>query len=283
MHNTELCLTDRMDNFNDTIEMSQYVKRIKHPSPFVKTKIICKDEFGNTIFEEENQVVIGGTLFTMEKVWGVKPTLEIETINSIMGIASDGPAVTDSKNTFVCLFGLGTGGAGDTSKSVKDVKYYEREIFDMIPLRVPDGELTEQEKLQYFFHTRLQNGREAYYLKRFEDTPKIISLWKDGAEGEDGTEVENGVHLTQRVEPIESFVEMHLKITKKDVREYFEMNGDIEEARFNSIGLFTGVLCDLGDGTYDYKQVKLFSKLNIPNEPLVLRKDMDIYYRIYTS
>lgn len=277
----EIKLIDHLDPFKD--KLADGCIRLKHKSPYTRTKITCLDQFGNVLFEEENQVVIGGTLFTMEKVWGVKSQLEIETLNNIMQIANDGPTITDNKNTFVCLFGLGTGGAGDTAKSVKDVKYYEREIFDMIPLRVPDGELTEQEKLQYFFRTRLLNGRDAYYLKRFEDNPKIVSLWRDGDEGEDGTEVENGVHLTQRVEPIESFVEMHLKITKKDVREFFEMNGEIEEARFNSIGLFTGCLCDMGDGTYDYKNVKLFSKLNIPNESLQLRKDMDIYYRIYTS
>ena len=259
------------------------VKRIKHTSPYCRTKIWGVDEFGQTLFEEENQVVLGGSLFTLQKVWGVESSLNIETLNSIMGIATAGQAVPDLKNTFVCLFGVGYGGAGDTAKSVKDVKYYEREIFDMVPLRVPEGELTEQEKLQYFFKTTLQTGRDAYYLKRFEETPQISVLWKDGVEGEDGTAVEEGVHTTQRTEPIEAFVEMHLKITKKDVREFFDMNGDIDEARFNSIGLFTGVLCDLGNGEYDFKEVRLFSKLNIPNEYLTLRKDMDIYYRVYAS
>ena len=76
---------------------------------------------------------------------------------------------------------------------------------------------------------------------------------------------------------------MILKITKRDVREYFEINGDIETARINSIGLFTGIKQTLSDGTEDYKQVKLFSKLNIPNEMLVNNKDMTIIYRIYTS
>lgn len=39
----------------------------------------------------------------------------------------------------------------------------------------------------------------------------------------------------------------------------------------------------MSDGSEDYKQVKLFSKLNIPNEMLVMNKDMTIIYRIYTS
>lgn len=281
VQNLSMTLKDKIDS-RDMI-VPEGVKRIKHTSPYCRTKIWGVDEFGQTLFEEENQVVLGGSLFTLQKVWGVNSPLNIETLNSIMGIATSGDAVPDLKNTFVCLFGVGYGGAGDTAKSVKDVKYYEREIFDMVPLRVPEGELTEQEKLQYFFKTTLPTGRNAYYLKRFEQTPEISVLWKDGAEGEDGTSVEEGVHATQRTEPIETFVEMHLKITKKDIREFFDMNGDIDEARFNSIGLFTGVLCDLGNGEYDFKEVRLFSKLNIPNEYLTLRKDMDIYYRVYAS
>ncbi|MGL5328771.1 MAG: hypothetical protein ACRDD7_05850, partial [Peptostreptococcaceae bacterium] len=127
------------------------------------------------------------------------------------------------------------------------------------------------------------DGKTSYFLKSFENKPTIKVLWKDGEEGEDGSEVQSGVHNTTRTEPIETFIEMVLRITKKDVREYFEINGDIESARVNSVGLFTGILTDMPDGTKDYKQVKLFSKLNIPNEMLVLSKDMTLVYRIYTS
>ena len=76
---------------------------------------------------------------------------------------------------------------------------------------------------------------------------------------------------------------MILKINKKDCREFFEINGEIEAARVNSIGLFTGVKSTNEYGEPEYKQVKLFSKLNIPNEMLVLSKDITIVYRIYTS
>lgn len=277
-----LKLKDNMSQM-DKLSNDAVVQRIKHSSPYHRTLIRGVDEFGQVLFEEENQVVLGGSIFTLEKVWGVESPLQIDTLNNIMGIATEGEPVSTKKDTFVCLFGVGYGGCGDTVKSVKDVKYYEREIFDMVPFRVTDGPLTSQEEAQYFFKKKLPNSKTAYYLKKFEKTPAISVLWKDGPEGEDGTMVEEGVHDTERTDPIETFVEMHLKITKKDVKEYFEMNGNIEEARINSIGLFTGVLVDLGGGNFDFKQVKLFSKLNIPNEALTLRKDMDIYYRVYTS
>lgn len=257
--------------------------RVKHPSPYTRTRVIGVDEFGNKLFNEENQVVLGGSLFTLEKVWGVQSSLNVDTLNQIMGIATTGAPVLNKNETFVCLFGLGYGGCGDTIKSVKDVKYYEREVFDMVPFRVTDQPLTSEEATQYFFKKDSENGRTAYYLKKFEKAPKIHSLWKDGPQDEDGSIVEDGVHNTTRTEPIETFIEMHLKISKNDIREYFELTGGIEEARINSIGLFTGVLCDLGNGNFDFKDVTLFSKLNIPNESLVISKTMDIYYRVYAS
>ena len=129
-----------------------------------------------------------------------------------------------------------------------------------------------------------KDNKTHYYLKTFEQQPVIKALWKDSDDqDEDGSEVEGGVHESTRTEPIETFVEMILKITKKDVRDYFELYGDIEQCRINSIGLFTGAKRNLSDGTTDYQQVKLFSKLNIPNEMLTLKKDLTIVYRIYTN
>jgi hypothetical protein len=209
----------------------------------------------------------------------------VDYLNNIMGIATTGTPITDiyPKENTICLFGVGTGGCGDTVASVKDVKFYEREIFQMVPFRVTDVALSTLEADQYWFKKTQADGKVAYYLKKFEATPQIKVLWKDTEGDEDGTEVEPGVHNTERTEPIESFVEIILKINKKDIREYFELNGNIEQTRINSIGLFTGILGDLGNGEKDFKQVKMFSKLNINNEMLNLAKDLTIIYRIYTS
>ena len=236
------------------------------------------------LFETENQIVLGGALFILEKIFNVPSPITVDYLNNIMGIAAENPIEEKyPKNTAVCLFGVGIGGCGDSSLSVVDVNFYEREIFDMVPFRVTDDELNDEDKEKYWFKRKENDGRMSYFLKKFEQDPTIKVLWKDGDEDEDGSEVSSGVHDTARTEPIETFAEMILKITKRDVREYFEINGDIETARINSIGLFTGIKQTLSDGTEDYKQVKLFSKLNIPNEMLVNNKDMTIIYRIYTS
>lgn len=251
----------------------------------LKTKIIGLDTLtGDKLFEEENQIVLGGALFILEKVFNVEAPIDVAYLNDIMGIATNEPIEeTYPKDTQVCLFGVGVGGCGDASRSVVDVKYYEREIFDMIPFRITDDVLTGSEGGKYWFKRYEADGKTSYFLKSFEHEPEIKVLWKDGEEGEDGSEVASGVHNTNRSEPIETFVEMILKINKKDCREYFEINGEIEAARINSIGLFTGILSTNEKGEAEYKQVKLFSKLNIPNEMLVLSKDITIVYRIYTS
>ena len=61
------------------------------------------------------------------------------------------------------------------------------------------------------------------------------------------------------------------------------MNGNVEQTRINSIGLFTGILADTTAGQKDYKDVRMFSKLNINNEMLQNLKTLTFIYRIYTS
>lgn len=271
------------DNVNQKDIIKPY--RIKSKQGNIKTKIIGLDTLTKEVlFESTNQIVLGGAMFILEKLFNVEAPITVDYLNNIMGIAAENPIEEKyPKNTAVCLFGVGIGGCGDSSLSVVDVNFYEREIFDMVPFRVTDDELNEEDQKKYWFKRKESDGRTSYFLKTFEQDPVIKVLWKDGDEDEDGSEVSSGVHDTQRTEPIETFIELILKITKKDVREYFEINGNIEEARINSIGLFTGIKQPMSDGSEDYKQVKLFSKLNIPNEMLVMNKDMTIIYRIYTS
>ena len=280
------------DNLNSTDKMADAPAKKVEPmriestqGKVLKTKIIGLDTLtGDKLFEEENQIVLGGALFILEKVFNVEAPINVEYLNDIMGICVNNPIdELYPKDTHVCLFGVGIGGCGDASRSVVDVKYYEREIFDMIPFRITDDDMSGSEAGKYWFKRYEADGKISYFLKSFEHEPEIKVLWKDGEEGEDGSEVASGVHSTTRTEPIETFVEMILKINKKDCREYFEINGDIEAARENSIGLFKGILSTNERGVPEYKQVKLFSKLNIPNEMLVLSKDITIVYRIYTS
>lgn len=285
MSDRRLELNDNLKNRDEIVDRKVKPLRMENQNKVLRTQIIGLDTLtGEKLWETENQIVLGGALFILEKCFNVEAPINVDYLNNIMGINNMDPIdEIYPKDTHVCLFGVGIGGCGDAYTSVVDVKYYEREIFDMIPFRITDEEFTGADVDKYWFKRHEDDGKVSYFLKSFESPAEIKVLWRDGEEGEDGSEVSTGVHDTERTEPIETFVEMILKVNKKDCREYFEMNGNIEAARINSIGLFTGIMSTNEYGEKDYKQVKLFSKLNIPNEMLVLSKDITIVYRIFTS
>lgn len=201
----------------DNINQKDIIKphRIESKQGNIRTKIIGLDTLTKEVlFESTNQIVLGGAMFILEKLFNVEAPITVDYLNNIMGIAAENPIEEKyPKNTAVCLFGVGIGGCGDSSLSVVDVNFYEREIFDMVPFRVTDDELNEEDQTKYWFKRRESDGRTSYFLKTFEQEPVIKVLWKDGDEDEDGSEVSSGVHDTQRTEPIETFVELILKIT----------------------------------------------------------------------
>ena len=283
----------------DNINNNDSVQFLLH-KPGFKTKVIAgydpyKDkngvtQFGEVVFEKDNSIVLGGGLYVLEKLFNVQSGLTVAYLNDIMGIATTGEPITEiyPKDNCICLFGVGIGGSGESLSDVYDVKYYEREIMQMIPFRQTADELTSADSEKYWFKKPVVvNGvnKTAYYLKTFEAVPEIRVLWRDGIGDEDGSEVQSNVYNTPSTNttPIDTFIEILLKVSRNDVREYFQDLGSTEVARINSIGLFTGIKAPISDTEYDYKQVKLFSKLNINNEVLATSKDMTISYRIYTS
>ena len=278
--------------------------KLRNKSPF-RTEISAYDEFGDVLFTlEHNMVVIGGAITVLEKMWNIRSSLVIDTINNINQISPATQSTTEllPQNDYVCMWGIGIGGSGDAFGSVRDVKYYEREIGqngqsdEFIPFRCVTTSLEGEDVQMYTLSKTVGTGFTAYYAKLFDSEPFIRSLWRDGQDGKDGTEVTDGVHNTQRSEEIETFVEMHMKINENDVREWFEMNGNIEQARVNTIGLFTGRLVDNGAGGYNAQNVKLFTKFNFDNEALGTSggsgsgsggvssgKTISFVYRIYAS
>lgn len=282
-------MTERVINLNDNLayndlcnEFNRKLNKYGHRPTFY-TEIEARNEFGEVLFTKaHNETVLGGALTTLEKLWKIKAPLKVNSINNIMGINADISPTEDetSANTedYVCLWGIGIGGCGDTFGSRRAVHFYEREIGQnnhsdqMIPFRVLEEPFspTDDDYNKYFLMHQREDGLYEYYLKAFEATPFIKVLWKDGAEGEDGSEVESDVYNTTREDRIEAFVEMHLLISKKDVQEYFEYIGQPEMARVNTIGLFTGRKVTMPDGRTEFVNLKLFSKLNTENDPLVI-------------
>jgi len=275
-------------NLNDRLVLKDNLLK---PTTF-RTSVDAFNEFGEVIFTRaQNDTVLGGAIFVLEKLANVRSTLEVATLNQIMEINQSMVPISGvyPKELGIAAWGIGIGGSGDTIGSVKPVKFYEREIGsnnhsnEMVPFRVVDTPFTGPEAAMYYGAKKGVDNKISYYLKNFETAPAIRVLWKDGAEGEDGTDVDNNVYNTNRTEAIEVFIEYILKLTKKDVREYFQKIGQIEMCRVNSIALCTGIKKEIIPGTFDYTDARMFSKLNFGNELLENNKEVTFRYRIYTN
>jgi len=258
---------DSVENVINTFKKGVHV-------PTFRTQIDMRNEFGEVIFTHEtNETVLGGALTVLEKLCNVKANLKVGSINSIMGINDTVPASDSSagNDDVLCLWGVGIGGSGDAFGSRRVVKFQEREVGQnhhpeqMIPFRVvPEPfDSTDDNSSRYFMMRERSDGYYEYFLKKFEMDPIIKVLYKDGEKGEDGTEVESDVYDTTREDGIEAFVELQLKITKNDIREYFERVGEIEKARFNTIALMTGRRVEISEGRYEYTNVKMLCLINI--------------------
>lgn len=240
-------------------------------------------ELDETIFETENIVPIGGVQYAMEQIFGVSGPITIPVLNDTMGIGAQNTTVAPlggmpyAYGQSVCLFGVGTGGSAENNLTVKESLYNEFTVPDMIPFRYTNEPLSDSDEKKYF-GKKTVDGITAYYLKRFDTDPVIHHYYKNGEDGEYGAEVTSSIYSTSMETGITSLTECCLTINKKDIREWFTVNGGIEESRVNSVGLFTAVYDSIQK---DYAQIQLFSKLNIPTEPMSLTKDMNIIYIVY--
>ena len=263
-----------------------------------------------------NMVVLGGAQYAMEKLFGVAgeqitiPTMYDE--NGI-GIENSGPTPDEyltpdgNRNTIyrdgnvVQLMGIGITGTAENDITVYPVDYREKNINmnkvntdgkrvtgTMLPFRYTNEVLSASERKQYFGKKIHDSGKVGYYLKRFESLPTIKHIWKTGEDVDDETLI-NPDDVWENISglnAVESFTEIILKISRKDVKEWFIDLEQEDRTRFNTIALFSGeFLRDTEDpADYgDYRDVRLFSKLCIPTEYLTLAKDVNIVYRVYSA
>lgn len=203
---------------------------------------------------------------------------------------------------YVCLFGVGITGSAVNVLTKPNVDYKEYSIQNslatedgktlsgvMIPFRYTANKLSDTDSTKYFGKTGTWSATNTteigYYLKKFDSDPTINHYWKAASDDTESTNAVSQNEYYPRVNTvnsstIETYTEAILKITPKDIKEWFDATSNIDETRINTIALFTG---RYNKTKGDYENVRLFSKLCFNVTSLSLTKDFVIIYRVYSS
>ena len=231
------------------------------------------------LYTYHNKVIIAGSQFVAQKVFNLPELVHLPTYNESLNLdESVAHGTTPLNIPKVCLFCCGTQGCGAESSQVYPVDYTGRiePYGDLIPFRYPlkQNDLTAEERTKYFGR-KILDERYAYYFKAFESDPVMYMRYTDG------TPIESTVYESENDSDAETFVEMQLRITKDDFRDYFRATTSINDARVNSISLLTAWYTE-GEGYKWYQDIIPLTQLNFPNESLIdLTKGIDITYHVY--
>ena len=254
----------------------------------LKTSIdIRSHETGNIIFKGlKNKVIVSGSGLLARKLFDIGSEEITPTYNERLGIVTPSgeethniDARTDATqgNPKILLFCIGLDGCGTENSQVYPVNYTKWIPTDMmIPFRYPISTNDLSDSLRESYFGRVESGNHiAYYFKRFETDPALVQQFVDG------TPIDATIYESAKTETAESYVELTLRITKEDIRDFFIATVGIDEARINSISLCSAYPVEESGFVY-YKDIRPLTKLNIPNEQMIdTTKGIEIIYHIY--
>jgi hypothetical protein len=246
------------------------------------TKIIAKDaDTGEILSETMNKVVITGSVTAASKMFGISSPIKIPTYNTELELENSRDYTTVPINdNIVCLFCVDDSGCGTDKSDPFTVNYIDRISPETImPFRYvsEDNDLNDDLRKYYFGRKNLNNGKIAYYFKKFETEPQMHLRYTDG------TQITEEIYNVETDQLAECYVECKLKINRNDFRDYFEQVLGWDKARISSISL----CCAWYDDTFDnlfkwYQDILPYTKLNFPYEELVsLDRAILFYYQIF--
>lgn len=248
--------------------------------------IVCH-ETGETIFKGlHNKVIVGGSGLLARKLFDITTPEVTPTYNERLNIETpvgeytstiDPRTTATQDNPKVLLFCIGLDGCGTENSQVYPVNYTKWIPTDMlIPFRYPISTNDLSDDLRETYFGRVESGDHiAYYFKRFDGEPVLIQQYVDG------TPIDNNVYESAKTDSAETYVEIVLKITKEDIRDYFIATTGIDSAKINSISLCYAWPVEIDNHLY-FNDIRPITKLNIPNEPMIdITKGIDIIYHVY--
>jgi len=227
--------------------------RGKHESKLIGVVEVYNGLTGSKLFTF-NDVILPGATYVLEQFFKKRSTFAMTTLSTDLGIKAD-IAITQEnlKNELTFGFVVGIGGS-DSANLIKAVKFKDKSVDTIVPLRVVPitADLSASDQAKYALKKTV-GSNYYYYAKKFDTDIVIRHLFTDG------TEIPPNINETDTNLGLLVFGEMVFTISTADLREYFiNVYGNIDNCRFNSIGLVTGFL----DGT-DYAGVRVTTKINL--------------------
>jgi len=242
-----------------------------------RTDIFIKDPItGETLQRVSNKVIVAGSAFTACKHFDIAPSIALPNYNTALSLDQSVASAPETISK-VCLFGVGIDGCGAESSQVYDVKYSKWTPADMlVPFKYVNdtADLSAAERSLYFGR-KIVTGKVAYYFKAFEAEPVMHQQYIDG------TPIDANLYNSSNTTEVETYVELRLKITNTDCRDFFKATTGINTAKVNTITLLDAWAKTI-DGKVYYQDIQPLTKLNIQNESLFDEtKGLDIFYHIY--
>jgi len=183
-----------------------------------------------------------------------------------------------SGNDHIFGFMIGDGGAREDNITAIAPDYKRRLLYHPIPFRITDNPDDPKYDGRYYGKLTDLQGTTSFYIKRFETTsiyPHIVHAWVTD-DPDEFSPVDESVFSSTSSVPIESYVEMLLKIDRGDGSEYFErLNAT---PRINELGLVSGWY---NHEKADWEAIHLITHLT--RSSLILGKNdrLEIIYRLY--
>ena len=276
MNNKNLIFNDNVSLKEETLKFAY--EELSDGAGNVKgTQVIFTDSNGKTHIEHNKQI-ISGAQFAAMKYFGLDKLVDFPNYNEELGIDEIGQLNPDNDH-IISLFCVGKAGCGVEYNQVYPVEYAGRISPDnMVPFRYEDAsnDLPPEQRNIYFGRKELDNGKIAYYYKAFETDPQMHIEYVDG------TAIGSSLYQTQTGQKAVTYVEVSLKITKSDCRDFFIQTDTLGNARINQLSLIAAWHKTGEDGYEYYMNPIPITQLNFPNEPLLdLTRSISILYRIF--
>lgn len=278
--NNTIVLHDKLNTCDKgTLKSSSFHKPMHN-------RVIVHDELGNVLSDGTNEVLLQGSYFTLAKMFGLDIPFGFQTLNENLGVNDTETSTAFSgprREEVVMLFSTGIDGCSEIYGDIQTVKIYKNGSNNLIPFRrVPvSKDLTLDEQSKYGIKKEV-NGFFEYYTKVFESNPVFKSIFSDT--GEDlSSDICNQNIPPERVEKIENYVLLKLKISKTELREYFAQVGEgLEKSRVNTISLCIGYTEYDENNKRMVKGIVPITMYNFNNEPLDNdAKELYIDYMVY--